>query len=278
MGDSETGLSNFLKNNIIGILIFSIVTGVLGNYIYDYLKEKNKSIPPTENKPKEPEVYNPPPTTNIPKAVHQPVTFPDEKKPPVNKSNPSVEISLSNTVTDNEGNTYKIRNLVGRTWLAQNLNLYVPNSNCNQDDLKNCETNGKLYQWEAAKLACKKLGHGWRLPSDAEWKELIMYFGGYSESDSKFKYQDIGNPEKSYKALSMGGISLFNAPISAGARVHRGEIIGRDWQYVQKELTVFWTNTEEDFGKAYAYYFQDGKIYRGGGVMKWGFSCRCIKD
>ena len=258
-------------------MIFSIVTGVLGNYAYDFLKERNKPIPPTEYKPKEPEFTNSQPSTDTIKASPQSVTLSEEKKPPINKPNPTVEVSHANTVSDNEGNTYKIRNLVGKTWLAQNLNVYVPNSNCNQDDPKNCEANGKLYQWEAAKIACKKLGQGWRLPSEIEWRELVMYFGGYNEADKKLNYHDIGTPEKSYKALTKGGISLFEAPPYSGIRVHK-EIYGKDWQYGKKELTVYWTSTEEALGKAYAYYFQDGKIFRGGGLMKWGFSCRCIKD
>lgn len=34
-------LASFLKNHILGMLLFTVVTGVLGNFLYEYVKSKN---------------------------------------------------------------------------------------------------------------------------------------------------------------------------------------------------------------------------------------------
>ena len=55
---------------------------------------------------------------------------------------------------------------------------YVPNAGgntmCYGDKSENCETYGLLYDYEAASLACPT---GWRLPTSAEYVELLEYTG-----------------------------------------------------------------------------------------------------
>ena len=74
-------------------------------------------------------------------------------------------------ITDaRDGQTYKTVTLGDQTWLAQDLNYETDNSWCFQNDPANCETYGRLYNWEAAMNACPA---GWHLPSDQEWSKLI---------------------------------------------------------------------------------------------------------
>ena len=62
-----------------------------------------------------------------------------------------------------------------QTWMAENLNYYVPNNSvCYSDetDQDYCATYGRVYDWETAMAACPS---GWHLPTDAEWEKLIAY-------------------------------------------------------------------------------------------------------
>ncbi len=57
-------------------------------------------------------------------------------------------------------------------WMAKNLDIDVPGSECYDDDPGKCEEYGRLYDWTAAMKACPG---GWHLPTDEEWEELINF-------------------------------------------------------------------------------------------------------
>jgi len=80
-----------------------------------------------------------------------------------------------------DGQTYQTVTLGDQTWLAQNLNYETDNSWCFQNDPANCETYGRLYNWEAAMNACPA---GWHLPSDQEWSKLIKYLDPLSQPNA----------------------------------------------------------------------------------------------
>jgi len=69
-----------------------------------------------------------------------------------------------------------------QTWFAENLNFDAPGSRCYGDVPENCETKGRLYDWNTATTACPV---GWRLPNEDDWNTLIAFIGGterrYSE-------------------------------------------------------------------------------------------------
>ena len=70
----------------------------------------------------------------------------------------------SNLFTDpRDEQTYQTIELLGKTWLAENLN-YDLGEDCwfYDNDPENGRKYGRLYTWEAAKKACLP---GWRLPT-----------------------------------------------------------------------------------------------------------------
>lgn len=170
-------------------------------------------------------------------------------------------------VDPRDGQSYKTVEIIGFRWMAQNLNFDV-GEGCwfYNNDPKNGEKYGRLYSWEAAEKACPP---DWRLPTDQEWKELALAFGGFYDLENS---KNFGDPHKAYNGLSEGGISGFSA-LLGGYRLHNGKFVnlGSNGDY--------WNATESDFENALSYYFNRGssKLRRRRGNKAWGFSCRCVQ-
>jgi uncharacterized protein (TIGR02145 family) len=89
------------------------------------------------------------------------------------------------TFTDKrDGKVYKIVEINGQTWFAENLNYAAEGSKCYEDKAGNCEKYGRLYDWNTAMKACPA---GWHLATDAEWTALVNYAGGELTAGTKLK-------------------------------------------------------------------------------------------
>ena len=144
---------------------------------------------------------------------------------------------IDNYVKDSQGNTYPIKKLPdGRYWMTKNLNFETPNSYCYDRTPNYCNKYGRLYTLNSAKEGCSSLGPGWKIPTDNDWKSLLNSFnGGYHSYPSM---EHIGNSKLSYNALTVGGVSSFDATLggylSNGKFSHEG--MG----------TAFWTSSKEN--------------------------------
>ena len=163
------------------------------------------------------------------------------------------------------GQTYRTVRLNGQTWMAENLNYDVGDGSwCYDNDASNCRKYGRLYNWEAAKKACRAVG--WRLPTDTEWREMAKQFGGADDDAS-----DGG--KAAYQALIEGGKSGLAAQLG-GYRYSSGDFrsLGR-WGF-------YWSATERGASNAWLYNFyrHNGKLFRDYNDKSRGFSCRCVQD
>lgn len=80
---------------------------------------------------------------------------------------------------DSDDNSYAVKVMAdGRTWTTDNLRLDLPGSYCHSDAASHCLRFGRLYTWASAAQVCTRLGAGWRLPTDDEWRRLANAYGG----------------------------------------------------------------------------------------------------
>lgn len=157
----------------------------------------------------------------------------------------------------------------GKQWTTENLNVRSVPSHCYDDADRNCGKYGRLYQWVPARRACESLGAGWRLPAEAEWRELARRYGGVSADSG-----DGDRGRAAYAAMVSGGSSGFNA-VLGGGRDEAGK-------YARVDAHGFyWTASEAGNGFAWFYNFGRGGLAlhrQGEGEKGRAFSVRCVKD
>jgi len=107
------------------------------------------------------------------------------------------------------GRTVRIGNL---KWMAQNLNFETGNSLCYDNNSNNCSKYGRLYDWNTAMRVCPS---GWRLPTDADWNNLVQAAGGKEAASKKLK-------SKSGWDICPGNVTLVDGNIAFGTRKCNG--------------------------------------------------------
>ncbi|MCP4438442.1 MAG: hypothetical protein GY810_05815 [Aureispira sp.] len=163
-----------------------------------------------------------------------------------------------------QSNTLQSIKIGDQEWMTQNLNIDVGEACfCYNDSLKNCDTYGRLYTWEAALDACPD---GWRLPTLEDWQILIDHYGGCCDKSSS-------SGEEALEALVEGGSSQLN--ISLAGEKH----VATNYWYLDN-YGYYWTGTEYNYNTAYKFTF-DGvsrQVRREmASTKKQQLSCRCIK-
>ena len=159
------------------------------------------------------------------------------------------------------------------SWLADNLNINTGKGTWLHfavDDDRDSVQYGRLYTWTAAKQACKQLGKGWRLPTDDEWQELILRFGGYLEASSNTTVGD--SPTQARIKLTESGERRFSAMFG-------GLWNESDKKYNFSSIGYYWTASEAENKNTIIFFLsKDGGVYRSTDQRDNGLSCRCVKD
>ncbi len=145
-----------------------------------------------------------------------------------------------------------------RIWLAENVNVPFAGSWCYNNDPLNCKKYGRLYTLELATLACTRMGDGWRLPTLADWEDLI---------------NSIGSNKLAAMKLKPSGDSGFNA-VYGGYRLESNEFkaLGSE--------TAYWTSSPMNPKQVFIKEIKNFSplIIENYAPVERGLSCRCVKD
>lgn len=205
------------------------------------------------------------------------------------------------TLTDIQGNVYKIVKIGEQWWMAENLKYlpsvtgstsvsetspyyYVYDYNgtvvANAKATDNYTTHGVLYNWAAAMAGSPSSTDnpsgvqgvcptGWHLPSNAEWTQLTDYLGGTSAAGVKLK--EIGTTHWEGSNIGATNETGFTA-LPSGYFSNGFACIGTEGYW--------WSTTESSSSTAHTrliQYNQDAVLNIGFG-KEIGFSVRCVKD
>ena len=135
------------------------------------------------------------------------------------------------TFTDKrDGKTYKMVEIGGQVWMAENLNYAAEGSKCYNNSPDNCAKYGRLYNWKTALTACPV---GTHLPSDAEWTTLTDNVGGRNIAGTKLKstrdWYNNGNGTDDYGWSALPGGRYYGDDF-------KDVVVGGNW----------WSATEND--------------------------------
>lgn len=153
----------------------------------------------------------------------------------------------SGSFTDSrDGKTYKTVCIGSQVWMAENLNYNASGSKCYQNDTNNCNTYGKLYNWNTAmdgsgSSSSNPSGvrgicpQGWHLPSSSEWNELIAFLGGTHVAGGKMKATNLWLSPNTGATNSSGFTALPSGLYTANPN--------NPWA-AKGVVTYFWSTTE----------------------------------
>jgi len=191
------------------------------------------------------------------------------------------------------GQIYHMVTIGEQCWMKENLNYATGNSWCYENNLANCNTYGRLYDWETimngeASSNSVPSGvqgicpDGWHVPSDEEWKILegtvdSQYGGGDDEWDeTDWRGHDAGN-----NLITISGwISNTGSDLYGFSALPGGSRGSSDSFYGISSSAYFWSSTEDGNNGLWHRLLGYGHIgaYRGDSNTGRGLSLRCVKD
>jgi len=174
--------------------------------------------------------------------------------------------------------TYKLVTIGEQIWMAENLNYdtKTTGSRCYNDESSHCDTYGKLYDWNQARIACPA---DWHLPTDDEWKILMNSIGSNINSNSDFI--DAGTKLRSEDGWDL--TSGTKGTNNYGFTALPGGYIGSNGEsYFIEVGSYWWIDTEdiEDTNVAHNFSIFFTETYASIGLSNKPtlLSVRCLKN
>lgn len=204
-------------------------------------------------------------------------------------------LKLKETVQDMEGNTYRVVKIGKQTWFAENLRstkfqdgskiktAFIPD-----DEEENLFKYGRLYDWHDVSDERAICPVGWRVATDADWKELEKTIGMSEEDLDKEGWR--GDNDIAITLKEAQPDTIFNKFDQSRVNQHQffarpAGIKWKRWYFTQGMYTEFWTGSEATEDDAYNRTFahswwnwHKGEIYRSTLSKNYMFSVRCIKE
>jgi len=205
-----------------------------------------------------------------------------------------IDVTLYRTITDIDGNVYRIIKIGTQWWMAENLKVThyrngdaIPNvtddtewaglttgAYCYYENSSSYAADyGALYNWYAVKDSRNIAPEGWHVPSEAEWQTLTDYLGGYNVAGGKLK--ETGTDHWLSPNTGATNESGFTALPAGWCSPYYGDFSNMGYK------AVFWSATEDDSSTAWC----RGLGYSDAVVSplhlahkQAGFSVRCVMD
>ena len=204
-------------------------------------------------------------------------------------------ISVCDTISDFDGNTYFAVKIGDQIWMSENLSVThyrngMPIPMLSEDTLWSetssgayCQYNndpqmteiyGNLYNWSAVTDSNGLAPDGWHVPSDDEWQTLVDYLGGNDYAGGILK--ETGTTH--WAAPNAGALDSqgFTA-LPGGYRMGTGVFVSL------RAEAALWSSTDggaDSYGAWYRdmYYWSPYISRYFHSNKKWGYSVRCVKD
>lgn len=182
------------------------------------------------------------------------------------------------TFTDSrDGKVYKSIRIGNQEWMAENLAYKTESGSWTYwNDANYGLIYGRLYTWEAAKLAVPS---GWHIPTDAEWKQLEMLLG-MSQTDAD-RTDFRGTNEGSKLKGTSGWAEKGNGTNDVGFNALGGGFLTNSGSFVSREASGYWwTATEISNESAYfrLLVYNTNTISRNSSFKLDACSIRCVKN
>jgi len=137
-----------------------------------------------------------------------------------------VKVKKGSFTDSRDNKTYKILKLNNQTWMAENLNYEADGSKCYNNEPKNCQKYGRLYNWKTAMKSCPS---GWHLPSVEEWEVLWVAVGEEETIGSKILKATSGWESNGNGVDAVGFAALPGGYGDSNGKFHKVGYIGNLW-------------------------------------------------
>jgi len=184
------------------------------------------------------------------------------------------EFSCGNNFTDTrDGKVYSTVQIGSQCWMKENLNYTTGNSWCYGDNSANCDTYGRLYDWNTAMTACPS---DWYLPYDVDFINLEEHLECVDAEQTGTRCYGISSKLSNY--TPEGNNSSGWTGLLGGARHQSGS-----YYYLNDptygSVGYWWSSTVG--GEEKPYFRAIGStsygIQRSTMFSNTGFSVRCLK-
>ncbi|MGL1936218.1 MAG: hypothetical protein OCD01_14405 [Fibrobacterales bacterium] len=169
-----------------------------------------------------------------------------------------IQRSIMTDARDNQ--EYPVATIGTQKWMAANLNIITEDSYCYGDSTANCDTYGRLYEWNAAidsnATALRLLSDsesqttpfqgicptGWHLPTYAEWGVLQTYVRSFVGESEGMSLKSVGSWNTTGITKGDGnGFDEFGFDgLAGGAREYDGAYsdLGRDGNWWSSSIAT----------------------------------------
>ena len=150
------------------------------------------------------------------------------------------ELAPKMFIDERDKQSYSQVEIGNQVWLSENMNYPIPGSICYEENPENCDTYGRLYNWEQAQKACPE---GWRLANKLDYETLIQFLGGEDVAGGKMKSTSQVWESTNKSTTKESGFAALPGGYGVDGKGYTFLHMGR--------LAYFWTSSSKDIDAAY---------------------------